>query len=269
MEHESCYIGVGNLRMHYLKTGKGRRLLLGFPGYGHSAHSLLDVAHQLTEEYTCLLIDLPHHGQSNWPAGSTCTQHMLGAITRQLLGEHGTDKASLLGYSMGGRVCLNIVELMPEKVDKVTLVASDGLAPNGYYIFFTRTIIGAALFRNTLSNPGRYMKIVEWLKARKWITEWQYKFVQYYTGDEANRKKLGLIWPAMRKLIPDLSKVKTNIRKYNIHINLVMGKFDKVIPAALGHRFARNTAQVTVTTLNKGHRVITPETAKEIAQTLI
>lgn len=256
------------MRLHYLKVGIGSRLLIGFPGYGHDAHSLLLFAPYLQEEYTCLFVDLPHHGLSTWPM-QPFTKRMLKEATEQLLKEHNTDKASLLGYSMGGRVCLNIIEQMPQSVDRVTLVASDGLAPNGYYIFFTRTLPGKALFKNMLSNPHRYMKIVDWLKDHKWITEWQYKFVQYYTGDAANRKKLGLIWPAMRMLIPDLGKVKSNITKYNIHIQLVMGKFDKVIPARLGERFARKIPGVTITMLNKGHRVMTPETAPAIAQTLI
>lgn len=269
MKPESCYISVGNLRLHYLKVGKGKKLLLGFPGYGHDAHSLLLIAPYLQDEYTCLFFDLPHHGQSTWPQLQPFTKHMLKEVTESILKEHNATTASLLGYSMGGRVCLNIIELLPGSVDKVTLVASDGLAPNGYYIFFTRTLIGKALFKNMLSSPHRYMKIVDWLKDRKWITEWQYKFVQYYTGDEANRKKLGLIWPAMRQLIPDLSMVKKNITGYGIHINLVMGKFDKVIPARLGERFARKTTGVTITILNKGHRVITQDTAQIIAQTLI
>jgi pimeloyl-ACP methyl ester carboxylesterase len=268
MKPESCYISVGNLRLHYLKTGGGRRLLIGFHGYGHDANSLLLLAPYLQEEYTCLFIDLPYHGLSTSPI-QTFTKHMLKKITEQLLTEHNASTISLLGYSMGGRVCLNIIELMPDKVDKVTLIASDGLAPNGYYIFFTRTIIGKALFTNMLNKPGRYMKIVDWLNKNKWITDWQYKFVQYYTGDENNRKKLGLIWPAMRQLLPDLSVVKKNIAKYDIHINLVMGKFDKVIPARLADRFAGRMIGVTITTLNKGHRVITPDTAETIAQTLI
>lgn len=269
MQHTSGYINVGNERLHYLKTGSGKELLLAFPGYGHEGASMLAFAPHLSNKYTCLFIDHPHHGRSHWQPSTVFTRAMLKSLCLDLMKEYNADKLSLLGFSMGGRVCLTIIEELGAQVDKATLIASDGLAPNKYYFFFTRTAIGRAMFNKMLNNPKPCAKIVGRLKEYKWISEWQHKFVSHYIGNEAVRKQLSMVWPAMSGLMPNRRKVVAQIEQYNIRITLFMGKYDKVIPAALGERFAKGTTKVKLHILDKGHNIIGADTAKQIAQTLL
>lgn len=265
----SHYIKVGSEEFHYLQTGGGKKLLIGFPGYGHDASSLEVLTPFLAQAYTCVLVDMPHHGKSRWNKETVFTKHMLKELATVLMEKYKVNKVSLLGYSMGGRVCLSIIELIPGVVERATLVASDGLVGNKYYYFVTRTAIGRRMFSSMLTRPAPYQKLFLWLKNNRWITEWQHKFVSYYTSDEAQRKKLLHIWPAMSALIPSAKKTRMAIRKHSIQVTLFMGKFDKVIPAVSGERFARNMDSVSVHILDKGHQVIGPDTAQQIAQTLL
>lgn len=266
---QAGYITTGSEKLHYLKTGSGKKLLLAFPGYGHNGDSMLPFVPYLKDQYTCLLIDHPHHGLSKWQPQSALTRPMLREMCLALMKEYSVNKISLLGYSMGGRVCLTIIEELGQHVDKATLIASDGLARNKYYFFFTRTALGRTLFSRMLHNPQPYAWVVNWLKNHKWISEWQHKFVSYYISDEAIRRKLSLVWPAMSKLMPDKRKVLAAIEHNHIPVHLFMGRYDKVIPAVLGERFAAGAANVHLHILDKGHQIIGNDTAAPIAQTLL
>ncbi len=269
MHHTSGYIKVGKEQLHYLKAGSGKKLLLGFPGYGHDGSSLLFFEPFLKQEYTCIFIDLPHHGLSQWSPGVTFTRQNLKSMCLELMREYNVNEINLLGYSMGGRVCQTIIEELPLSVSKMTLIAPDGLAPNKYYFFFTRVPLGSWLFQSMLARPEPYIKVLSWLKNNKWISEWQHKFVSHYISTEAIRKQLSLVWPTMSKLMPSRKKVRNIIENKQIPVHLFMGKYDKVIPAALGKKFAKDAKSVQLHILDKGHHIIGADTASLIAQTLL
>src|ERR1700748_25541 len=125
MQVSSGYIPVGNEKLHYLRSGSGSRLLIAFPGYGNNADTFLPFTQYLQRDYTILSFDMPHHGRSEWTNNVPLTRQALVTLVDTLKKEFGIDKVSLLGYSMGGRVCLTIIEMMPQSIDKVLLIAPD------------------------------------------------------------------------------------------------------------------------------------------------
>ena len=59
---------------------------------------------------------------------------------RYFIDTFAVDKVALAGYSMGGRVCLTITELLPELIDRVLLIASDGLVFNPLYFLLQKPL---------------------------------------------------------------------------------------------------------------------------------
>ena len=269
MSESSHYIQAGSQQLHYLSTGSGKQLLLAFHGYGHDAESLLLFAPYLADKYTTLFIDLPHHGKSEWPDNDVFSRKALLSVTRDLMKACGVEKVSLMGYSMGGRVCCTLIEDMPDCIDKVVLMASDGLSLNPHYYFFTQTALGKMMFTSMLKGPELYFNFVSRMKKMGWINESQYKFVVHYLGDEPARLKLGQIWPCMSELMPDRKKVKAAIDNRNIKVDLFMGRYDRVMPPALAENFKSGLESVQLHILEKGHRVFGPDNAEMIAQTLL
>lgn len=265
----SKHISLGKEKLHCLQTGHGSKLLLAFHGYGNSADMFMPFAAHLSE-YTIVSIDLPHHGNSSWPESLYLTEQHLTDLVLQLFQQHGCDSISLMGYSMGGRVCLKIAELMPDKIDKIILLASDGLTFNTFYYFVTRTTPGRYLFRSFLSSPKGYMPVVNWARKRNMIDASRHKFAMQYLNEAEERHFLLKVWPCMSLLIPDYKKLKSEITQHNIHISVYMGKFDKVIPLNLAERFkdALNNANIELHILNKGHRLIDEDTLHIIAKSL-
>lgn len=265
----SGYINIGTEQLHYLQAGNGKKLLLAFHGYGNTADMFMPFAEHLTD-HTIVSIDLPHHGNSSWSDNLHLTTQHLSDLANQLLTKYNCNRISLIGYSMGGRVCLKIAELMPEKVDMIILLASDGLTFNTFYYFVTRTTPGKYLFKSFLSSPQRYMPIIDWASKLNIIDASRHKFAMLYLNKAEEREFLLKVWPCMSLLIPDYKKLSQQLTQHNIHVCVYMGKYDKVIPVNLAERFkdALSNENVEIHLLNKGHRLIDDDTLPIIAKSL-
>lgn len=269
MNSQSGYIAAGTQQLHYLKWGSGRRLLLAFHGYGNDAGLFTPLKPYLEKEYTILSFDLPHHGKSAWAEGSLFTKNDLVNLVERLMAVHGVDKVSLAGYSMGGRMCLSIVEGLPASIDKVILIAADGLTKNFYYYFFTRTLVGKKIFRHLMSQPAPYFTIMGLLAKGGLVHPSRHKFAMHYLQSERSRNFLLNVWGGMSNIIPDTGKVKTLIKKYSIPVSIFMGRYDRIIPVSLAEKFKSGLDTVQLFTLEKGHRVFDQDNADQIAKSLL
>jgi pimeloyl-ACP methyl ester carboxylesterase len=222
----------------------------------------------LAKEFTLLSFDLPHHGKSDWTEEKFHKRDLI-VLMQKLLEEYNVSKVSLIGYSMGGRVCLTITELLPENIDNVLLIASDGLVFNPFYYFVTRTLVGKKMFSNFLVKPKQYLKLITWLRQKELIDATRYRFFMYYLESEADRSFLLKVWPAMSHITPDRKKLSAAIKKYCIPVFVFMGAYDKIIPVLHAERFKRDLPTVHLHILEKGHRVFDADSLPQMANCLI
>lgn len=269
-EHTSHYIAVGSEQLHYLRSGSGHELLLAFHGYSNNATLLDPVCRQLGRHYTTLSFDLPHHGNSRWQRHAVFTKENLVQLIEALKVQYNVEKVSLLGYSMGGRVCLSVIECCPQNVYKTTLVASDGLKRDPSYHFFTRTAVGKILFRHMLNNAGFYMKMADLGKAMGIVAKSRHTFLKHSLPDKAARDFLLRVWPTMADLSPQPDELKKIINKYQLPVSIFMGNHDKIIPAERAAEFKAGLDTVTLHVLaHKGHRIFDDDNIVLIAQSLL
>src|ERR1043165_7989118 len=123
----SGYIEAGKEKLHYLEMGSGKKILLAFHGYANDAAIFRSFEQYLGHEYTILSFDLLHHGKSTWTDDVILSKQDLASLITEVRDIYTAEKISLLGYSMGGRVCLTVMELFPASVEKLVLIAADGL----------------------------------------------------------------------------------------------------------------------------------------------
>lgn len=264
------YVNTGQYPLHYLEVGSGKKLLLAFHGYANDAGLLACFAPLLGKDYTILCFDLPHHGKSlAWPVDKLFLKEELAALVRAVCSIYRREKISLIGYSLGGRVCLNIIELLPEHIDHVLLIAPDGLRPNPFYYFLTHTSWGNRLFRNFRDNPKRYLGLVNSLKNLKLLDASRYKFVMHYMETGASRDFLYKVWPAMGDLLPDRGKVKLHIRKHKLQLDIFMGAYDRVIPVKYALQFLKNLPDAHLHIVEKGHKLFDADTLTQMADSLL
>ncbi len=131
------YLTYGQSRFHGICEGSGEKLLICLHGFGESALHFKCLAPALGDTYTIIALDMPLHGK---------TEDDLPALIAQLLEQHGRQRFSLMGYSMGGRLALCVIEKMAAQVDELILLAPDGLKNNPWHLFVTQTSWGNKIF---------------------------------------------------------------------------------------------------------------------------
>jgi pimeloyl-ACP methyl ester carboxylesterase len=265
----SGYISTGDQELHYISFGVGSKLLFAFHGYGDSAAFFLPFAEYLQKEYTIISFDLPHHGNCQWPDDKYLEVDALMAAIHSFKDEYKVDKISLAGYSIGGRICLKIMELEPGTIDKVVLMASDGLVFNPLYYFVTKNFIGTKLFKGFLSRPEPYMRWIEFAKKNNWLSEARYKLAAKYLHSEDSRNFLWKVWPCLSLIVPDINKLKKAITANSIPIHIFMGKHDPVIPLAHAEIFCKGLETAQLHVLDKAHRLLDAESIPQIAAALL
>ncbi len=118
------FISVNQLQLHVEVNGAGPPLLL-LHGFTGSAASWNRLSAQLAPTRRTIAVDLIGHGQSAAPADPArygmerCVADLLA-----LLDTLEIQQTELLGYSMGGRVALQLAAAAPERIRALVLESS-------------------------------------------------------------------------------------------------------------------------------------------------
>ncbi len=248
--------------------GKGSKLLIAFHGFGNDAAIFAPIAQLLEEEYTIIAIDLPGHGLSRWTDAYFRKKDLM-AIVQGIRNDFGVEKFSLLGYSLGGRVCLNIAEQQPNWIENLVLLAADGLEKNYWYQIATRNPIGKVIFKSMMQRPEQWLNRVDFLRKYKIIDESRFKFAKINLTDEKVRHQLSYVWPVTSKLVVNIAAIKWNLNKYKIETHVFMGKHDRIFPPVQGERFVKNLKTAHLHIMDSGHNLLEAALLPEIQKALI
>ena len=77
------------------------------------------------------------------------------------------------------------------------------------------------------------------------------------------------VWPAMNEVMPEPEQLKKIIAKHHLPVIIFMGQHDKIIPPAIAMKFKQDLDSVQVFVIEKGHRMIDNETARQISGSLL
>jgi pimeloyl-ACP methyl ester carboxylesterase len=256
---QTAFLTYRSSQLHYCWFGAGQKTVLCLHGYGESEQSFHFLEKHLSPEYTVIALDLPFHGKTQWHEGLTFSTADLLAITEALLTKHaaGTNGFTLVGFSMGGRVALQLMQLMPNKIERIILMAPDGLKVNFWYWLSTQTYIGNCLFVFTMKHPGWFFSLLEAGNRLKVINQSVLKFTRYYIHDTTVRRLLYERWTCMRTIKPDLAFIKKLIRAHRVPVHLLYGKYDRIIRPERGEKFRYGIESFcTLHIIQTGHQVL-------------
>jgi len=179
-------------------------------------------------------------------------------------------KFSLIGFSLGGRVALALFEAMPSRVEKMILLAPDGLKVNFWYWLSTQTLAGNRLFAFTMKYPGWFFALLKILNKLKFVNASIFKFVNFYIGDKEVRRLLYARWTSMRKLKPGLPRIRSLVLTNQTQVRLLYGKHDRIILPARGQKFIKGIEKFcTLSLIRSGHQVLAGKHVQQIVQALL
>jgi pimeloyl-ACP methyl ester carboxylesterase len=264
---QSLFLTYKSSRIHYQRTGNGRRPLIAFHGYSDSANSFNLLEEYMGNDFTLIAIDLPFHGKTDWKEGLTFRPvdliEIINAILEDLSLPHS--KIHLMGFSMGGRIALSLFQNMPREIDKIILLASDGLHISKWYWLATQTWLGNALFRFTAKYPGWFFAMLHTGKKIKLIKHNVYKFSLSSMQEKKLRDDLYTRWTTMRKFTTNLKKLKSLVLSNKTPVRLIYGEYDHIIFANGAEKFMTGIEQYCkLSILPCGHHVLVEKNLEAI-----
>lgn len=228
-----------NYIVSYEKWGTGKEILIAFHGFGQTASIFQNISEALQDKYTVYACSLFYHGESKLPGhvkpGEPLTPEIFKKGFLKFCEQNSIEQFSLMGYSLGGRLVLQLTELIPERINHLILLAPDGIKKNRWYYFATNHFIGKRLFKRMVYKPKTLFRLVNIFKAIGIISEKMAKFVYSQYGDPENRMKIFNVWNTYSIITPRVRHVKAIIKKHHLKTLIFTGEFDPVLDQQIGH----------------------------------
>jgi len=259
---ENRFFPYKKSNINYYRFGSGPSPVICFHGYGEEGKLYGFFEKYAGEIYTFYSIDLPFHGKTEWDEGLTFTagdlqQIVSGIIEANHFRSGVNERFTLMGFSLGGRIALALYQERPQTIEKILLLAPDGLKVNFWYWLSTQTLVGNRLFSFCMKNPGGFLGFLRAANKLKLVNASVFKFVNYYIGNKEARLHLYQRWMCLRGLKPDPLRIKNYIRQYRTKTRLIYGRYDRIILPARGEMFREGIEDLcTINVIDSGHQVV-------------
>lgn len=116
--HQSDFVNVNGIRLHYLDWGGNGDVLLFLAGMGCNAHIFDDLAPRFRDSFHVMAVTRRGHGESDHPETGYDVDTLTGDL-RQFLDALGIEKVILAGHSMANVELSHFNALYPERVLKL------------------------------------------------------------------------------------------------------------------------------------------------------
>lgn len=237
---------VGGVRVRYARRGaESGTPVLFIHGFGGDLDNWLFNIDAVGESLPVMALDLPGHGQSTVTLPGASITAMADFVVR-FMDATGTERAHLVGHSMGGAIASRVAAANPQRVASVSLIASAGLGAeinSGYTEGFAK-----AGSRRDLKPVLEQLFNDPSLVSRQMVDDvLKYKRLD---GVEALLTELGqgLFGGGRQSEQPGLELGSTGVP-----VLVVWGRNDRIVPAAhAGNAPAGATVEVFE---NAGHMV--------------
>jgi len=260
---EMKYFNFKNYTIEYEIFGRGKSVLLAFHGFGQKASQFRILEKSLGAYYQIFSINLFYHGNSSIsenPIKDYFDKSDLRELLEAFVKKHEIETYSLAGYSLGGKIALCCLEILPERIEAMYLFAPDGLKVNPWYFATSHTQLGRNLYQKIVENPKLFLSVLQGLSNMRLLSKKMHSFITYHMENKEIRKLVYDVWILFRHLNPDLQKIKEILGRYPIEMHLFFGAYDVIIPAKTGKKFVKkiqNTDSLHIVPL--GHKLIAEE----------
>lgn len=257
------YLSYKKSLLHYETMGTGAKILIMFHGFGQDHQAFASFSDNLSDTYTLYVFDLYFHGKSTWGYGELPMekQHWKETMAA-FLKEAEITKFSLAGFSLGGKFVLATLEVFPEKIESVFLLAPDGIKTSFWYSLATYPILFRKIFKSMIRHHQRFIAISRGLYALNLMDKGLIRFVENQMNTEEKRQRVYCSWVVFRRLKFNINDIAAIINKNQIQVTLITGKYDKVIEAENMNRLVKRLKKYRLEIVESGHNGLIQESAR-------
>lgn len=256
-------------------AGNGKQLLLCLHGFGNSRDLFDDLLQELNglispsvEDWTYVSIDLPLFGESHWHDPKVVMKpSFLNKLFEELKARFQAESCVILGFSLGAKLGIGLVQGGEKLPESMILLAPDGLKVHPLYRFCIYNPLGKRLFSWTVRRPGFFLFLIRSLYKLKIADAFKYRFVQRQFARKEDRELLKNVWHIYSGIRPDLSLLKVKSEGKRLSWHVIWGKKDTILPVKFGESFCKNIPRSKLYLLEGGHLLI-QKNRKEVATLL-
>lgn len=256
----------------YFTFGKGPEFLIAFHGFDNDANDFRIFENSFGDRYTIVAINLFFHGKSDTPthhAEDEFNSEILLELFNKLLFDLSCQRFSFLGFSLGGRIIMDLIPHVSDKIDRILLLAPDGLKISPWYMFITNTLFGKKLFKRVVYKAERFLRLSKFFYKIGIVGEKQYLFALSNFDTLEKRKKVYNVWMIFRNILPKAKIVGEALSKNNIPVDVYFGKRDTIIRESFGDAFIKKSGhQIKIHTLDAGHNLMKDRIVNELSDWL-
>lgn len=255
MEEASFSIPTSKGIIRGLKVGQGNQLFIGFHGFANSARYMLPLAKALSDDSTFYAIDLPFHGDSDWK-DSYFNAFDIAEICQKIMEREDCSLFSIIGFSMGGRIGIKLLEVIPQSIDKLYLISPDG--------FGTRWIRHLEKipfkFRLKLANWDKIdltlLKFTKFLENTGAINGLPHRFFKNHLNDIQRRNRMFGSWVSLSHFSVKPRRIKRNLKRNGKEIMLVFDRNDPIISSKKAiRRMSKLKSYANLVQTDGGHKI--------------
>lgn len=255
---QSFYLEYGNATIHCLRFGQGERLLIALHGFGDRARLFAILENALAERYTVVAIDLPFHGQTEWPHRSFRKEDLL-AIIRQIVAQEGKERFCLMGFSFGARLVQAMLPDFLSVLDKLYLLAPDGIHTKGMSTAVRTPVWVRVFLFHLLKNPKWFLQLLQFGQRLQFVPPLIVHFLSFnLTRAERFQRTFGC-WLALDSFYLPRHRIKALWRESGLPVDIYFGTKDEMIRYKTVKKMVEGIPNVRIYLMNAGHRLIGEE----------
>ena len=225
------------MNLHYNILGHGPNVLLAFHGVGQTGRRCYEpFARHLGDYYTIYAFDLFHHGKSKGVSGTddfsdrdVVTKAFWKKLVQGFIQEKNIARFDVAGFSLGGRYALATAEALPERLDRLILIAPDGVVDHPLFGLATRFAPTRRLYRRLSDNPQPLFAAADLAHKARLLPEKMVSFVRYAMGTPEQRQRIYRSWVSLREFSFSTVKLYELLEKNGVDVWLFVGKYDPII----------------------------------------
>jgi len=257
-------LSVGDLIYAGERYGKGKHHIFYFHGFGQKCNSVKKfLSNSLLEAYTVHSVGLFFHESSfpleRLPNSPLESQELVSFIT-EYRKMHGIGDFHLMGYSIGARLCFDL--LLHFKIKGILVIAPDGITKNIWQTLFTRSSLINKLALTTVRNSRISLGFATFIHRIGLISTYELRLTRNNIRSPKALKNVLNVWACYSRIYPSFNKWIEVLREKNIPHYFLFGKNDKIITSRASRKVLKHSNNVEI--VDDGHDLVKEKYSKNV-----
>ena len=254
----------GKLYCEYILNGKPPILLIH--GFVSSIYTFNRLIPLLQKNFSVIAIDLLGFGQSEKSTTFIYSYTNYATLVTEVIAYFQLKKVTIAGHSMGGQIALYTAREIPEKVNKLILLASSGYlkSANKLLIYSSYLPLFYLIAKRIVQKQSVEETLKNVLYDHSLLTAEQ---VEAYGNPLKEKNFYKALVRLLRYREGDL--ISEQLQEIQTPALLIWGVEDKVVPLRVGKRLVKDLPNAQLITYDQTGHLVTEERPREIYEQIL